>query len=60
MAAAIELTREHVLAIRHLLLAPEMGELPRRGMAAVAERFGADGTNPDEDYGVRLNRVLNM
>lgn len=30
------------------------------GMAAVAERFGADGTNPDEDYGVRLNRVLNM
>lgn len=30
------------------------------GMAAVAERFGADGTNPDDDYGVRLNRVLNM
>lgn len=30
------------------------------GMAAVAERFGADGANPDEDYGVRLNRVLNM
>jgi predicted dinucleotide-binding enzyme len=30
------------------------------GMAAVAERFGADGTNPDEDYGVRLNRALNM
>lgn len=30
------------------------------GMAAVAERFGADGTNPDEEYGVRLNRALNM
>ena len=30
------------------------------GMAAVAERFGADGTNPDEDYGVRLNRALNL
>ena len=30
------------------------------GMAAVAERFGADGTNPDEDYGVRLNRALYM
>ncbi|MEV3903423.1 NAD(P)-binding domain-containing protein [Mycobacterium sp. NPDC050551] len=30
------------------------------GMAAVAERFGADGTNPDEDYGVRLARALNM
>ena len=30
------------------------------GIAAIAECFGADGTNPDEDYGVRLNRVLNM
>lgn len=30
------------------------------GMAAVAERFGAGGTNPDEEYGVRLNRALNM
>jgi 8-hydroxy-5-deazaflavin:NADPH oxidoreductase len=28
--------------------------------AAVAERFGADGANPDEDYVVRLNRVLYM
>jgi 8-hydroxy-5-deazaflavin:NADPH oxidoreductase len=28
--------------------------------AAIAERFGADGTNPDEDYAVRLNRALYM
>lgn len=37
-------------------------QAPKKGMtmAAVAERFGADGTNPDGDYGVRLNRVLNM
>ena len=39
----------------------DVARSPKRrdiAMAAIAERFGADGTNPDEDYGVRLGRVL--
>ncbi|BBY28775.1 NADPH-dependent F420 reductase [Mycolicibacterium sediminis] len=43
------------------LAAADAARSPKRrdiAMAAIAERFGADGTNPDEDYGVRLSRVL--
>jgi predicted dinucleotide-binding enzyme len=45
------------------LAAADAARSPKRrdlAAAAIAERFGADGTNPDQDYGVRLNRLLFM
>lgn len=59
-AYCTDLTRDEMPAA---LATADSARSPKRrdiGMAAIAERFGADGTNPDEDYGVRLNRVLNM
>jgi predicted dinucleotide-binding enzyme len=59
-AYCTDLTRDEMpdaLATADAARSPKRRDI---GMAAVAERFGADGTNPDEDYGVRLNRVLNM
>jgi predicted dinucleotide-binding enzyme len=59
-AYCTDLTREEMPAA---LATADAQRSPKRrdiGMAAIAERFGADGTNPDEDYGVRLARALNM
>jgi predicted dinucleotide-binding enzyme len=48
--------------IRAALDAAEWDRLPKRrdlGVAVMQERLG-DGTNPDEDWGVRLVRAINM
>jgi predicted dinucleotide-binding enzyme len=54
-----DLTREEIEAA---LSAAERTRLPARrdlGVAVMQERLG-DGTNPDEDWGVRLVRAINM
>lgn len=41
----------------------ERSRLPKRrdlGVAVMQERLGDSTTNPDEDWGVRLVRVINM
>ncbi|NPC47796.1 NADP oxidoreductase [Corallococcus sp. AB032C] len=55
-----DLTREQMLAA---LAAAEAARLPKRrdlGVAAITERVGDGTTNPDAEYGVRLNRALFM
>lgn len=45
------------------LEAAEKDRLPKRrdlGVAVMQERLGDSTTNPDEDWGVRLVRVINM
>lgn len=49
--------------IRAALDAAERDRLPRRrdlGVAVMQERLGDGTTNPDEDWGVRLVRAINM
>jgi predicted dinucleotide-binding enzyme len=49
--------------IRAALDAAERDRLPRRrdlGIAVMQERLGDGTTNPDEDWGVRLARAINM
>jgi predicted dinucleotide-binding enzyme len=58
-AYCTDLTREEMGAA---LAAADRARLPKRrdlGVAVMQERLGA-GTNPDEDWGVRLVRVINM
>ena len=53
-----DLTREEMPAA---LAAAEAARLPKRrdlAVAAILERVGDGTTNPDAEYGVRLNRVL--
>lgn len=55
-----DLTREEMPGA---LAGAEAERLPRRrdlAVAAIQERVGDAATNPDSDYGVRLNRVLFM
>ncbi|GAA3005920.1 NAD(P)-binding domain-containing protein [Streptosporangium longisporum] len=55
-----DLTREQMPAA---LAAAQAARLPKRrdlAVAAIQERVGDATTNPDADYGVRLNRVLFM
>jgi 8-hydroxy-5-deazaflavin:NADPH oxidoreductase len=55
-----DLTREELAAA---LAAAEQARLPKRrdlSFAAVIERVGDSGKNPDAEYGVRLNRALFM
>ncbi|MFI6507277.1 NADPH-dependent F420 reductase [Streptosporangium sp. NPDC050855] len=55
-----DLTRERMPAA---LAAAQAARLPKRrdlAVAAIQERVGDATTNPDADYGVRLNRVLFM
>lgn len=55
-----DLTREE---IEPALAAAERARLPARrdlGVAVIQERMGDGTTNPDEDWGVRLVRVINM
>lgn len=55
-----DLTRKELTAA---LAEAERERLPKRrdlSMAAVFERFGGGGKNPDAEYGVRLNRALFM
>ena len=49
--------------IRAALDAAERDRLPKRrdlGVAVMQERLGDGTTNPDEDWGVRLVRAINM
>ena len=55
-----DLTREEMPAAH---AAAERARLPKRrdlALAAIIERIGDGGKNPDADYGVRLSRVLYM
>ena len=55
-----DLTRDEMPAA---MAAAERKRLPKRrdlAVAAIQERVGDGVTNPDADYGVRLNRALNM
>ena len=55
-----DLTREEMPAA---LAAAERARLPKRrdlAVAAIMERVGDGTTNPDAEYGVRLNRALFM
>jgi 8-hydroxy-5-deazaflavin:NADPH oxidoreductase len=55
-----DLTREELPAAH---AAAERARLPKRrdlALAAIVERIGDDGKNPDAEYGVRLNRALYM
>lgn len=55
-----DLTRQQ---IQPALSAAERARLPARrdlGVAVMQERLGDGTTNPDEDWGVRLVRVINM
>jgi predicted dinucleotide-binding enzyme len=59
-AYCTDLTRDEVPAA---LAAAERARLPKRrdlAFAAVMERVGGGGKNPDAEYGVRLNRALFM
>ena len=59
-AYCTDLTREEMGAA---LAAADRARLPKRrdlGVAVMQERLGDSTTNPDEDWGVRLVRVINM
>jgi predicted dinucleotide-binding enzyme len=59
-AYCTDLTREEMAAA---LAAANRARLPKRrdlGVAVMQERLGDSTTNPDEDWGVRLVRVINM
>jgi predicted dinucleotide-binding enzyme len=59
-AYCTDLTREEMGAA---LAAAERDRLPKRrdlGVAVMQERIGDSTTNPDEDWGVRLVRTINM
>lgn len=59
-AYCTDLTREEMGAA---LAAADRARLPKRrdlGVAVMQERLGDGTTNPDEDWGVRLVRVINM
>lgn len=59
-AYCTDLTREEVPAA---LAAADRARLPKRrdlAIAVIQERVGDSTTNPDADYGVRLNRALYM
>lgn len=59
-AYCTDLTRDEMpgaLATADAARSPKRRDI---GLAAIMERFGADGANPDKDFGVRLARVLNM
>jgi 8-hydroxy-5-deazaflavin:NADPH oxidoreductase len=59
-AYCTDLTKEE---IGPALQATERERLPKRrdlGVAVVQERIGDTTTNPDEDWGVRLVRIINM
>ena len=59
-AYCTDLTRDEMPAA---LAAAERARLPKRrdlAVAAIVERLGDGGKNPDAEYGVRLNRALFM
>jgi len=59
-AYCTDLTRDQMPAA---LAAAERARLPKRrdlAVAAIVERLGGGGKNPDADYGVRLSRALFM
>jgi predicted dinucleotide-binding enzyme len=59
-AYCTDLTREEMGAA---LAAADKSRLPKRrelGLAVMQERLGDGASNPDADWGIRLNRTINM